>query len=188
MSLTSSKENIGIEETFKVTEIPHAEMYKVFNDTKKQQPAASPLELQEDYKKNYKEELQKKWGADTEHKKFCSCEIASYSSLLDDLMDFIKLKQGIIEKVLKMVISKYPVSAKHNYPYCAGSFNGNDYQWLLENVKLIFECLRDIGSMGDDDVDTEMQHMLPLLEDHQQIWKSFADVASLLWSMWKLSI
>jgi len=44
------------EEAFKVAEMQHAEMYKVFNDTKKWQPAASLVELQQ-LQEDYKEAL-----------------------------------------------------------------------------------------------------------------------------------
>jgi hypothetical protein len=102
-------------------------------------------------------------------------EIDVYASLVKDITEFIRKKQGPLERALEYVISAYPISAKHN-PYYSGSFNGNNCIRILENVPLLFQKLfttiNEAASLNAVD----------MIQHHHDIWASFTSIVPLLQS------
>jgi len=125
----------------------------------------------------------KKADAAERKKKFNHDEIDFYATLIKDLTEYIKLKQGPIERQLEWVISSYPISAKHN-PYFGGSFNGNDCIRILENVQTVFSNLH----LALESLDVSARDSASaLIDNNYVIWDSFASIVPQLRSTRKLS-
>ena len=63
-------------------------------------------------------------------------------AVLAELKAFMKKKMSPCKCMIERLITKSPINCKHN-PYYAGSFNGNDCIWLVENASFIFDSLED---------------------------------------------
>ena len=98
-------------------------------------------------------------------------EINFYAAIVKEVTEFLRVKQGPMERAFEYVISVYPISAKHN-PYYGGSFNGNDCMRILENVPLLFQSL--FLATGSNETATV------IIQNHFDIWESFAAIVPLL--------
>ena len=68
--------------------------------------------------------------------------VKGVKAVLAELKAFMKKKMGPCKCMIERLITKSPINCKHN-PYYAGSFNGNDCIWLVENASFIFDSLED---------------------------------------------
>jgi hypothetical protein len=118
--------------------------------------------------------------AEEKKKKVNAKEIDFYATMVKDVNNFLRQKQGPIERALEYIISAYPISAKHN-PYYGGSFNGNDCMRMLENVPLIFQTLFDTIN------EAVSPTAVAIIQCHHDIWESFASIAPLLRSRRKFT-
>lgn len=105
-------------------------------------------------------------------------EINFYAAIVNEVTEFLQVKQGPMEHALEYVISVYLISAKHN-PYCGGSFNGNDCMHILENIPLLFQSL--FHATGSNEAVTV------IIQNHFDIWESFAAIVPLLRSRRKFT-
>eukprot|EP00590_Aulacoseira_subarctica_P003858 CAMPEP_0172421018 /NCGR_PEP_ID=MMETSP1064-20121228/7305_1 /TAXON_ID=202472 /ORGANISM="Aulacoseira subarctica , Strain CCAP 1002/5" /LENGTH=390 /DNA_ID=CAMNT_0013161213 /DNA_START=695 /DNA_END=1864 /DNA_ORIENTATION=- len=167
---------------FSTAKFQRKETYKLIQEAKKHAIPLPKEELQA-LQVQYDQMRIKANVANEKKKKVNNKEIDFYATLVKDLNDFIKLKQGPMERSLEWVISNHPISAKHN-PYFGGSFNGNDCNRLLENVQSIFNALLEAAELLDPEARDSAKISL---EKHFDIWDAFARIASLLRSTRKLT-
>jgi len=181
LKLAESKDQVLQE--FSTAEEQWREAHQNYSVVRKMIPPLSDDELSE-LMEQYIETWEKKADAAERKKKFNNDEIDFYATLITDLTEYIKLKQGPIERQLEWVISSYPILAKHN-PYFGGSFNGNDCIRILENVQTVFSNLHlALESLDEGARDSASA----LINNYYDIWDSFASIVPQLRSTRKLSV
>jgi hypothetical protein len=162
---------------FSIADKQRQETLKLYNEARKITP---PLPAQELRRIEVQYDYMKMKAKDAEEKKKAinSKEINCYAAIVKEINEFLRVKQGPMERALEYVISIYPISAKHN-PYYGGSFNGNDCMRILENVTLLFQSLFNATDSNET--------ATVIIQNHYDIWESFAAIVPLLRSRRKFT-